>query len=51
MHCFSHCTFLLLNLYIRVVRYLVHKYPPSLTVKDKEGNTALYLAAMSGSME
>ena len=35
----------------RVVRFLVHKYPPSLTDEDENGNTPLHLAALHGRIE
>ena len=40
-----------LILCIRVVRLLVHKYPPALTDEDENGNTPLHLAAFHGKTE
>ena len=34
--------------HISVVRFLVNKYPPSLTDEDEHGNTPLHLAANHG---
>ena len=40
-----------LHLYNRVVRFLVHKYPPSLTHMNSYSCTPLHLAANSGKTE
>ena len=43
--------YLSLILYIRVVRFLVNKYPLSPNDKDNKGYTPLSLAVMGGHME
>ena len=45
------CVSFFLPILTRVVRVLVHKYPPSLTDEDENGNTPLHLAALNGRTE